>query len=112
MARRRRKKWDRRRLLQLYADSADSAAAKAAMEKLIFGEPELISSLRWIWEAFWILNSSRSGGGFGPSALSLSEIYAYCKLYEIRTFSERNMLVRCIQAMDSEYMRFNRGSQS
>lgn len=105
----RQRKNNRRKLLAIFAEG-DANAAQEGIEKLLSGEPDLDPGLAWLWDAFWVLNASRPSGGMGPSAISLSDIKAYCELYQIRTYREIQQLVYCVQSMDREYLSYTHGN--
>ncbi len=50
--------------------------------------PEIQYSLRWIWTGFWELCATRQSSGFGPCAILLTEIEAYCRINEIDELRE------------------------
>ena len=100
----RKKKQHRRELWGLLA-TPNPVTAEAARENLIESEPDLPVNLLWIWKAFWTLHSSRPGG-FGPSAIPMTEIKAYCEMFFIDSFAERNLFTHCIQCMDAEWLKW------
>lgn len=56
-------------------------------------------SLYHYMEAFEMLNGSRQTG-FGIGYIPLSEIDAYCRIYEIRDLDDIELYVRFIRALD------------
>lgn len=62
--------------------------------------PEIPIELIYLWEAFWILNGSRQIG-FGTGPIPLTEISAYCHLFNV---SDVQFFVACIRAMDGQYL--------
>ena len=70
-------------------------------------KPRLLPYLHGAWEAFCVLSASRPSGGMGgPSSIPLSEIRAYCDLFQITGQEEVYELVIHIQAMDRAYLDF------
>ncbi len=98
-----KRKLKRRSLLKEFV-AQSTAEATVDGTKLAKEEPVVESAFVWIWEAFWKLNAARPGG-FGPSAIPLTEVAAYCNLFRVNSHRERSLLVHCIQAMDAEYLR-------
>ena len=66
--------------------------------------PKLLLHSLFIWNAFWDLHGGRTQG-FGPSPIQLTEIIAWCDLFEVET-SDRLEMFRFIRAMDQVYFKF------
>ena len=64
------------------------------MEKLV--APDSL----FIWEAYWELSKSANIGFDGASRIQISEVLAYCELFDIRSPSLRERLLAGVQAMD------------
>jgi hypothetical protein len=75
---------------------------------MLTDQPELYSTLHWVWEAFIVLDRSRQFGFNGPQPICLSDIEAYCRLHSIE---DRSDLIRYIQSMDGEYIAHARAKQ-
>lgn len=66
--------------------------------------PELSRWTAPYFEAFLTLTDSRSIGFGGAGAIPLSEIKAYCDLYQIDDVDEIDRLITMIKALDSEFL--------
>jgi hypothetical protein len=56
-----------------------------------------------VWEAFVLLSPSRNVG-WGAGAIPLTEIRAYCEMFEIEA-EEREDLLYLLRAIDDEYLK-------
>lgn len=56
-----------------------------------------------VWEAFVLLSPSRNVG-WGSGAIPLTEIRAYCEMFEIGP-EEREDLLYLLRAIDDEYLK-------
>lgn len=65
--------------------------------------PELYPDLVPVWEAFVLLSPSRSMG-WGAGAIPLSEIKAYCEMFDIEG-DDREELLILLRALDDEYLK-------
>lgn len=71
------------------------------MPSALVDKPELYLDLTEYFDAFWVLCRGRLSSDLGVGTLSLTEIKAYCELFEVddvRTF------VKYITAMDDAYI--------
>lgn len=75
---------------------------------MLMNQPELYSTLAWVWEAFIVLDRSRQFGFNGPQPIMLSDIEAYARLHDIE---DRSDLIRYIQHMDGAYIAHAREQQ-
>lgn len=46
--------------------------------------PELPPALSYLWTAFWRIRRRRTGGGFGPAAITWADIGAFSQLSGMR----------------------------
>lgn len=65
--------------------------------------PELYPDLVPVWEAFVLLSPSRNTG-WGAGAIPLSEVKAYCEMFDIEG-DDREELVILLRALDDEYLK-------
>lgn len=65
--------------------------------------PELYPDLVPVWEAFVLLSPSRNMG-WGAGAIPLTEVRAYCEMFEIEP-EEREDLLYLLRALDEEYLK-------
>ena len=65
--------------------------------------PELYPDLVPVWEAFVLLSPSRNVG-WGAGAIPLSEVRAYCEMFEIPP-EDREELLYLLRALDEEYLK-------
>ena len=70
------------------------------MPKELEDEPEIDERLLPYVEAYAVLNAGRTSG-MTANPIPLTEIEAYCRLYEVADISR---FVRLIRAMDGAYM--------
>ncbi|HWM89403.1 MAG TPA: hypothetical protein VN493_01405 [Thermoanaerobaculia bacterium] len=56
-----------------------------------------------VWEAFVLLSPSRNMG-WGAGAIPLTEVRAYCEMFEIEP-EEREDLLYLLRALDEEYLK-------
>jgi hypothetical protein len=66
-------------------------------------KPELYTDLYSDYNAFLFLSASRTSG-FGPSAIAISEIYAYMQMFEIDDYQQRRRFLNHIKILDSVYL--------
>lgn len=65
--------------------------------------PELYPDLVPVWEAFVLLSPSRNSG-WGAGAIPLSEVKAYCEMFDIEG-DDREELLILLRALDDEYLK-------
>jgi hypothetical protein len=67
--------------------------------------PDLWPGAEPIWEAWQALFLSRPVG-WGMGAIPVSEVFAYCNLLGIADLNQREWILRAIQRLDSEFLKF------
>jgi hypothetical protein len=72
--------------------------------KALESRPELASRLGYYYQAYNRLARSRDVSMGGPLPLKVSEILAYCTLFEIRQVEERGRLFDHITNLDDTYL--------
>lgn len=77
---------------------------RGKMPQAIVERPELEPHELPYWDAFTTLHLSRANTGFGPGAIPLSEIVAFCDLMQIPIGEPRAQLVQTIRAMDAAFI--------
>lgn len=73
--------------------------------KTLEEEPELLSHLNWVWEAFGELNYRRGVSMAGPVPITMSDIEAYCRFRSIFSPYERDRFLIYLRALDQEWMK-------
>ena len=73
--------------------------------KALETKPVLYADLIMDYEAFIILNASRSIG-MSEGSIPLSEIYAYMQIFEIDDYSQRKLFLKRIRFLDRVYLEF------
>lgn len=66
--------------------------------------PDLFPDLQPVWEGFTLLSPSRNVG-MSVGAIPLTEIKAYCEMYDIEG-EEREEFLLLIRSLDDEYLRW------
>lgn len=66
--------------------------------------PHLDEHLVFIWDAFWVLSSSRTAAFGSLMPIPITEIEAYTRLYRIIDFDEQDQFVSTIRAIDDGYL--------
>jgi|GEM_PF-5238538 len=66
--------------------------------------PELYPDLVLDYEAFWILNSTRTYGMSMPNPISMSEIKNFMDIFDINEFESKKNFVRRIKILDNAYL--------
>ena len=61
--------------------------------------PSVFLSIRWIWDAFFVLSAVRTNSGIGPNPIQMSEIFVYCQINDI-VGTDVSYLSRAIMQMD------------
>jgi len=74
------------------------------MPKGLASRPEMHDLGGQLMQAFNVLSSSRQYGMNGPLAITISDIAAYCQLFEIRSTDERADFLATIQRLDGAYL--------
>ncbi|WP_298983488.1 hypothetical protein [uncultured Roseibium sp.] len=67
-------------------------------------KPELFEDLRLVWEAFKTLSPARQYYNGAPQPIPLSEILAYCQMFEINDLEERREFAEFIIEMDTVFI--------
>ncbi len=70
----------------------------------LMNAPALPSGCEPLWNDFLALSFSRQSGGYGPSAIALTDIEAFQRLEGIQF---RSWELRAIRAADREYLAFH-----
>lgn len=85
--------------LRAHLESAAQQGSKEAAARLV--GPELPAEIAHVWDWFDELHSARTSNGFGPNALTYSEIEAWNRLTarEVRPFE-----VEAIKRIDDVYL--------
>lgn len=63
---------------------------------------------KWVlnyWAGFHLLNASRPLGPSGVGPIPLSEIVAYCEMFQVDDMDERERFVTMIRALDAAYLK-------
>jgi hypothetical protein len=68
-------------------------------------KPDLIEGAAKYFVAFTALNASRQMGMDGPGPIPISEVYAYCGMFNITSYSERFDMFRFISVCDGTYLK-------
>ena len=76
------------------------------MYPALANKPEVPPDLTYIWDAFWILNQSRSQG-FAEGSIPLSEVAAYVDLFNVQ---DPSFFLSCVRVMDAKYLEWRRDS--
>lgn len=71
----------------------------------LIDKPQLDEIEQYYWRVFSELSATRATN-FGVTAISISEIFAYCQLFYIEDISERSDLIYIITKMDSEFLEY------
>lgn len=74
------------------------------MPEALKNRPELNNWVMPCWNAFQLLTASRPLGMGGVGPIPLTEIEAYCRMYQVDDLDEREQLVTMIRALDSVYL--------
>jgi hypothetical protein len=72
--------------------------------KALASRPELKPQLSYYYAAYNRLSRSRDASMAGPLPIKVSEILAYCTLFEIRHVEERAQLFDHIANLDDAYL--------
>ncbi len=64
-----------------------------------------------IWVAYHRLDQTRGMGLNGPEPIQMSEIVAYFSLFPTASQEQRELIVRCVQAMDMALFGWRRERQ-
>jgi hypothetical protein len=73
------------------------------MPPALQNQPQLWAENQTLLEAFYRLNSTRQSGMNGAFAISISEINAYCQMFEIEECAE---FFNAISACDDVYFKY------
>lgn len=72
--------------------------------KTLDEEPQLLSHLHWVWEAFGELNYRRGLSMSGPVPITMTDIEAYARYRAIFSTAERDRLLYYLRLLDQEWM--------
>ena len=62
--------------------------------------PELLPTVKWIWEVFVSLDGSRGVGMSGPLPITTTDILSYCDLVGIKDYETREDIFYFISRLD------------
>lgn len=74
------------------------------LEEPLPNEPVIEDDMIPLWNAFWVIHRNRQTG-FGPGAIPLNAITAYCNEFKIRDEYDRQRFMGFIFLMDNAYMK-------
>lgn len=69
----------------------------------LLSKPDIMPGLEYIWRAFIELSGSRTVHMEGVGCIPLTELLAYCNLFEI-VDDQREELVRCFLTLDAHFV--------
>jgi hypothetical protein len=75
----------------------------------IENKPVLYEDLTPDYRAFVILSSSRRIG-MTPESIAISDITAYCEMFGIKNYKQRQQFLKRIKILDNTYLKFDKGN--
>jgi hypothetical protein len=81
-------------------------AADGEPVEALDSKPELYDDLMVNWDVFWLLSSKRTAGFDMPNPISMQEIEACIRTFEITDWSSRMRLIQQIGIMDRAYLNY------